>query len=471
MEPFFDAQVKDLYENACKLITAYLKKHHKDDRSATVDIPHVFRAAFFSLIDQVNLSLMEDKDNFYGYFLFQMSRDIRFDISSPTAVSFKGTSYVLSFNPVIFLTLTRKQMESSIKHEVLHICSMHLLRAKECKHTYKPVAMNMAMDIVVNAYLDYLPPYATTLEWLNLNYSLHLLPFEPFEYYAEKIQTALDLLEEVDDESEDDTPDGDHGDTIETDYNPETTHDLWKASGDIDEQTLREFTEKFIDASQNGSMPFYLASMLAALKSKADLPWNIYLKRFMGSVESDPKKTVTRRNRRQPDRLDLRGQLKGHKAKILVALDISGSISDEEFNQAIKEVFNIVKTYNHEITLVECDNEIRRVYQVKSAKDVKERIPMRGGTRFTPVFEYANSKKINLLVYFTDGKGEEKLQSIPRGYKTLWVVSGKADQLSLKEAYGVVKKLNPAETKETSFDMDNVEKGGYSMNNHEKIHI
>ncbi len=469
MEPFFDDEVKGLYESACNLITTYLKKHHKDDRSATVDIPHDFRAAFFSLIDQVNLSLMEDKDNFYGYFLFQMSRDIRFDISSPTAVSFKGTSYVLSFNPVIFLTLTRKQMESSIKHEVLHICSMHLLRAKECRNKYKPVAINMAMDIVVNAYLDYLPPYATTLEWVNLNYSLRLLPFEPFEYYVEKIQTALDLLEEVDDETEDDTPDGDN---IETDYNPATTHDLWEDSGDIDEQTLREFTEKLIDASLKGGIPFYLESMLAALKnSKADLPWNVYLKRFMGAVESDPKKTVTRRNRRQPDRLDLRGQLRSHKAKIVVALDISGSISDEEFNQAIREVFSIVKNYNHEITLVECDHEIRRVYTVKSVKDIKDRMHIRGGTRFTPVFEFANAQKINLLVYFTDGKGEEQLQTKPRGYKTLWVVSGKGDKLSLKETYGVVKKLNPAESKENVFEMDNVEKGGYSMNNHEKLHI
>jgi predicted metal-dependent peptidase len=468
MELFFDDQVKGLYESACNLINNFLKEHHKEDRSSKIHIPQDFKAAFFSLVDKVNLSLMEDKDNFYGYFLFQMSRDIRFDISSPTAVSFKGSSYVLSLNPVIFLTLTRKQMESTIKHEVLHICSMHLPRAKEFKVGYKPVAINMAMDIVVNAYLDYLPPYATTLEWVNLNYSLQLLPFEPFEYYAEKVQMALDLLEEVDDESETDSPDGNN---IETDYNPETTHDIWEDSGDIDEQTLREFTDKFIDASQKGSMPFYLESMLSALKnSKADLPWNVYLKRFMGSVESDQKKTVTRRNRRQPDRLDLRGQLRGHKAKILVALDISGSISDEEFNQAIKEVFSIVKNYNHEITLVECDSEVRRVYKVKSAKDIKDRIHIRGGTRFTPVFEYANTKKINLLVYFTDGKGEDKLQAIPKGYKTLWVVSGE-NKLSVKEAYGVVKKLNPVEIKENSFDMDNVEKGGYSMNNHEKIHI
>ena len=76
---------------------------------------------------------MEDKDNFYGYFLFQMSRDIRFDISSPTAVNFKGAKYVIYFNPIIFLSLNIKQMESTIKHEILHILSLHLIRAKEFK--------------------------------------------------------------------------------------------------------------------------------------------------------------------------------------------------------------------------------------------------------------------------------------------------------------------------------------------------
>ena len=70
----------------------------------------------------------------------------------------------------------------------------------------------------------------------------------------------------------------------------------------------------------------------------------------MGTVESNRKKTITRRNRRQPNRLDLRGELRGHKAEIAVALDTSGSISDEEFKQAIKEVLQIVKNYNHEIT-------------------------------------------------------------------------------------------------------------------------
>jgi len=294
---------------------------------------------------------------------------------------FKGAKYVIYFNPIIFLNLNIKQMESTIKHEILHILSMHLIRAKEFKGRYSQLAINMAMDIVVNKYLNNLPPYATTLEWVNLNYSLKLEPYEALEYYVEKIQTAIDLLEEDEDAVEDYS---DKDENIEADYSPEKTHNIWEDSSEIDEMTLKN--------------------------SNGELPWNLYLNRLMGAVESNKKKTITRRNRRQPDRLDLRGVLRSHKAKIVVALDISGSISDEEFKQAIK-----------------------------------------------------------LLVYFTDGKGEDELIAVPKGYKILWVISGREDKLSLKEPYGAVKKLSNIEIKDITLDMSDIIRDGYSMNNQERI--
>ena len=76
---------------------------------------------------------------------------------------------------------------------------------------------------------------------------------------------------------------------------------------------------------------------------------------------------------------------------------------------------------------------------------------------------------INLLVYFTDGKGEKKLGVIPRGYKVLWVISGRGDELSLKKPHGAVKKLKKIEVKDTSVDMKDVRTDGYSMNNQEPI--
>ena len=468
MESYFDKPAKYLYNKAEEIINTYaMLKANKKGENFDIDIPQDFKNEFFKLVDKVNLSLMEDKDNFYGYFLFQTLRDIRFDISSPTAVNFKGAKYVIYFNPIIFLSLDMKQMESTIKHEILHILSLHLLRGKELKNKYSTLAINIAMDVVVNQYLNYLPPYATTLQWLNSNYNLKLEPYESFEYYVEKIQTELDL-QEVDENGEE--VDNHENENIETEYNPEHTHDIWEESDEIDEKTLKEFTEKFVTLSQKGEIPNYLGGLISALKnSKGELPWNLYLKKLMGTVESNRKKTITRRNRRQPNRLDLRGELRGHKAEIAVALDTSGSISDEEFKQAIKEVLQIVKNYNHEITIIECDNEIRRTYKVKSVKDIKERINIRGGTKFTPVFEYANKKKLNLLVYFTDGKGEDRLEVIPRGYKVLWVISGRGDKLSLNNPYGAVKKLSKVEVKEDTIDMSDVRDDGYSMNNQQPM--
>ena len=219
---------------------------------------------------------------FYGYFLFQTLRDIRFDISSPTAVNFKGAKYVIYFNPIIFLSLNMKQMETTIKHEILHILSMHLLRSKELKNKYSTLAINIAMDVVVNQYLNYLPPYSTTLQWLNSNYNLKLDPYESFEYYVEKVQTELDL-QEVDENGEE--VDNYENENIETEFNPEHTHDIWEESDEIDEKTFKEFTEKFVTLSQKGEIPNYLGGLISALKnSKGEIPWNLYLKKLMGTV-------------------------------------------------------------------------------------------------------------------------------------------------------------------------------------------
>ena len=468
MESYFERQVKDLYDKVNNIVdSAEMYKAKRNGEKFQPEITKEFKEDFFKLVDKVILSLMEDKDNFYGYFLFQMGREIRFDITSASGVNFKGAKYVIYFNPILFLQLNMKQMETTIKHEIHHVLSLHLSRAKELKNKYSTLTVNLAMDIVVNQYLDNLPPYSTTLKGVNLKYNLNMEAYNTLEYYAEKIQSELDLMEENDEGEEDDSQ---MTNSMVESYNPEKMHDMWQESDEFDEKTLREFAEKVINASQKGTIPSQVESLIANLKnSQGEIPWNIMLKKLMGTVESNKKKTITRRNRRQPNRLDLRGEIRNHKSEIAVAIDISGSISNEEFKQAIKEVLSIVKNYNHEITIIECDKEVKRVYKAKSVRDIKKRLTSGGATKFTPVFEYANNTKCNLLIYFTDGKGERKLEVVPRGYRTLWVISGRGDELSLDESYGPVKKLSNVEVKDTELELKDVKTDGYSMNNQEPI--
>lgn len=468
MESYFEKRVNKLYQQVNKLIdSAEMYKAKRNGEKFQPEITKEFKEDFFKLVDKVILSLMEDKDNFYGYFLFQMGREIRFDITSASGVNFKGAKYVIYFNPILFLQLNMKQMETTIKHEIHHVLSLHLSRAKELKNKYSTLTVNLAMDIVVNQYLDNLPPYSTTLKGVNLKYNLNMEAYNTLEYYAEKIQSELDLMEENDEGEEDDSQ---MTNSMVESYNPEKMHDMWQESDEFDEKTLREFAEKVINASQKGTIPSQVESLIANLKnSQGEIPWNIMLKKLIGTVESNKKKTITRRNRRQPNRLDLRGEIRNHKSEIAVAIDISGSISNEEFKQAIKEVLSIVKNYNHEITIIECDKEVKRVYKAKSVRDIKKRLTSGGATKFTPVFEYANNTKCNLLIYFTDGKGERKLEVVPRGYRTLWVISGRGDELSLDESYGPVKKLSNVEVKDTELELKDVKTDGYSMNNQEPI--
>jgi len=431
------------------------------------DMPNNFTQDFMKLITMVNFMLIDDNDNFYGYFLLQMSREVKYDIGSPTAVNFRLSKYVIYFNPYIFLNLTGNQMKSTIKHEIYHILSSHLNRAKGLKTKYSTLAINMAMDIVVNQYLDYLPPYAITIDGINRKYNIKLETYMTMEYYAHEIQEALNLLGEEDESEEDDSKEK----HVQKEYDAAKTHDLWEESIEVDEETIENFTRKFVSIAEKGKVPLYLEGVLKGIKNeKGEIPWNLYLKKIMGTLESDKKKTVARRSRRQPNRLDLRGELRGHTARITLAIDTSGSISDEEFKGAIKEVFNIVKTYKHEITLIECDTQIRQVYKVKSINSIRQRSSSRGGTKYTPVIKYVNNTDTNILIYFTDGKGEEKLEEMPKGYKILWVISGRGDKLSLKEPIGTIKKLKPVEIIEDTQERLDVMVDGFSANSHEPIY-
>ena len=89
-------------------------------------------------------------------------------------------------------------MESAVKHEVLHILSLHPLRAKDLKKQFSPLAVDLAMDIVVNTYLAPLPSDAVTLAVVNLQYGLSMPLFESLEYYAEEIQCALNKRPKTD---------------------------------------------------------------------------------------------------------------------------------------------------------------------------------------------------------------------------------------------------------------------------------
>lgn len=94
-----------LYQQASIVADVVLAEQRRT--GSVPDVPADFQKKFYAFLDRITGHLMEDKDNFFGYFLFQMVKEIRFDMASPTGTNFKGTRYHLYFNPMLFLQIGR----------------------------------------------------------------------------------------------------------------------------------------------------------------------------------------------------------------------------------------------------------------------------------------------------------------------------------------------------------------------------
>ena len=423
-----------------------------------------YEQRLWHILHDVN-SLLLEEDQFFGYFYLQMAHRIRFDMTSAFGINLKQGGYVLYVNPFILLRQPPDVMKDGIKREILHIISAHLMRVKALSQSFNKTAVHMAMDMVVNDYLEHVDRDAVTVANVNKRFGLLLKRFRTIEYYAKAIDKAMKEKPEL-------FVPIDNSDTaVAMEFDPQTSHDIWDESDAIDTDTMDQITERYINEASKGDMEGYVKSLIDTFqKTRRALPWYFYLKKLMGKVASGYKKTTMRRNRRQPERLELSGTLRQHKANVWVALDMSGSITDAEFTNALEQVLQIVHAYNHRITVVECDNEVRRTYTMESVKDVKPRLDVRGSTAFSPVFALANQNRVDLLVYFTDGKGEERLREASRGYKVLWVLTGENPQLSLHNPYGMVRELGYVGVDETQ-DIDEFvrmsNRGGFSMANQE----
>lgn len=393
-----------------------------------------FEREFFSLVENVIIDMLEGEDSFFGQFLVRIERSIRFNITWPLATIPKMQGFKMYFNPLLFLSCDKREMQALFKHEIYHIMYGHHERERVLKNKYTTIAVNLALDVSINQFIKNLPMDSYKLERVNREYSLDLKEDKPIEIYAEEIEKAIKakLSKSMNDEKNDDI-----GEIIDI----SKAHDVWEEST-LNQDSIKDITKKTAISAYNGKAPKDIEGIIKAYSEKAEISWKDALKKVIPSLRAGEKKTIMRRNRRQPERLDLRGSLPNNVPEVLVAIDISASMSDGEFDKILVEVLEITRTRTNKITVIECDNEIRRVYEIKSKNDIKKRYAKIGATKFSPVFRYIREHNLrnSVLIYFTDGVGEKELEVKPFRNNTIWVLTGDED-LSLENPYGEIKKI------------------------------
>ncbi|MHA1855006.1 MAG: VWA-like domain-containing protein, partial [Promethearchaeota archaeon] len=127
---------------------------------------------------------------------------------------------------------------------------------------------------------------------------------------------------------------------------------------------------------------------------------------------------------------------------VVIGIDTSGSIGQEELTEFLSEVVGIARTYNNiKMRLLTHDYEIQDDYEVRNGnikKIMNLKIHGDGGTSHKCVYDYIKQKKIDcrVLVLFTDGYSD--LEEIKSDIKTIIVLCKNAKDIKRED----VKDLN-----------------------------
>ncbi|WP_252234634.1 VWA-like domain-containing protein [Clostridium sp. ZS1] len=397
------------------------------------ELDNMYIKSFFELVEQVILDLLESEDSFFGQFMLRVKRQIRIDLKSPIATIPKRNGFNMYFNPILFLQCEKKEMSALFKHEIYHIMYSHFSRERKMKERLSKEAINTALDISINQYIKNLPPWSKKINSINIEYNLNLKEDRSAEEYAEEIYKSIKLRIKE--------PKIDKEESLD-EINLENAHDIWEEI-DVSQEDIESLTKKTAISIYDENMPSDIEDIILSYREKAEISWQRILKNILPAIKSGYKKTTTRRNRRQPNRLDLRGRLPKNESELIVAIDISASMSDDTLHKILVEILEISKTINNTITIIECDDTIKRVYKLRCEKDIKKRYENNGSTAFTPVFKYIleNNLRNSILIYFTDGVGEKELDIKPLNKRIIWVLIG-SEEFSLRNHYGTVKRIS-----------------------------
>ena len=393
-----------------------------------------YKRRFFELVQDVILYLLQTEDIFFGQFMLRVKRGIDLSLTVPIATIPKREGFNMYFNPFFFLNCTRREMGALFKHEIYHIMNSHFERERKLKNRFNKESIGVALDISINQYIKDLPAYSKKINGVNMEYNLSLEENRSIEEYTDAIYKSIKSRIKESKISKDDD--------LKFKIDITKAHELWEEI-QLSEEDIKSLTKKTAISSYNKNTPKGLENIILAYEEKAEIPWQAVLKDILPAVKSGYKKTITRRDRRQPDRLDLRGRLPKNQTELIVAIDISASMKDDDMHRILVEILSITSSTKNKVTIIEIDNEIRNIYELRTENDIRNRSKDNGSTQFTPVFKYIadNNLRNVVLIYFTDGIGEKELSVKPINKKTIWVVSGN-EELSLKNPYGEVKRIN-----------------------------
>lgn len=306
----------------------------------------------------------------------------------------------LEYNPEIVVEMSDEALEEALRAEAVRLLLKHPYerRPDGCSQQ----AMGLGSNLVIGDNYSHPRFRIETPQEYGLKSGMS------FEWYAREVDRQQDGSSSED--SDDDSSEGGPGKSEKH----RDLAELW----DEDDMTVQLINGIISSTKSWGSIPGNLAEILTS-SLKAKINWRNVFAGFRASIISSKRKLTRMRPNRRTG-FDNMGSVRRFDTKLLVAVDVSGSISTESL-QYFYGVINSAFRYGFEsIDVVQFDNGVRAVHNLKKViKDIA--ILGRGGTSFQEPIDYAHENGYDGLVMLTDGYAPEPV--LPQGFKTglLWV--------------------------------------------------
>lgn len=330
---------------------------------------------------------------FFGAFVLRTNIREATDEESKKITTMATDGREIIWNRKFVDGLSVPEVVGVLVHEVLHIVFKHMLRRSgrdpakwntACDYVIDPIVLSMGLKLPTGPDLEH--HHDTQYDGKSAEQVYALLPDEPpsGKGYGSGIGGVTDMKNE----------DGSSMSQSEADT----------AEMEIDQLTIIAAES----AKHRGDLPGGLAEHVKKLR-EPKVDWQSVLRRFVGG--DFPEGYNTRRPNRPMYHLfdmiepTIEKTGVGH---IVLAIDTSGSVSNDELAQFLGEMNSISEEMQPElITVIHCDAAIQKVQEFERGELIDGsniKFKGRGGTAVQPVFKYVekNIEKLDRLIYFTD---------------------------------------------------------------------
>lgn len=362
-------------------------------------------------------------------------------INPKITVPFRSGKMRIEYNPVILEKMKFEEIKKCFETEIIRIILKHPYSRKP--DSFNPRTAIMASDVTIHQeYAEKLavPP--------NLSYEQYYSLMRPEEIVRVESETKKKSGKNEKNDASDNSSGSNQEDDVDSseDSAPSSADDktlqnllaqaydaeygatgLWEEN-DMATEELNSLIKDYAARGEKswGSLEGHLKDqILASLTAKID--YRKVLKNFRASILAD-KKHLTRFKPSRRFGFEYMGSKREFTTKLLLAIDTSGSISDQDLKNFYGVINKFFKYGIESIDVLNFDCELQGEPISFKKRQTTFNISGRGGTDFQPVFDYAkNHPEYDGVIIFTDGYADHPKKKPGTKAKFVWVLRSEAE--------------------------------------------